>query len=73
MPLQDYGGEIYGSRPQTRMGPLKTPPAINSTIKALLEGSRDTESPLGVEEVRIMSNSRQLLIISNISIVTCSR
>ena len=33
------------------MGPLRTPPAINSTIKALLEGARDSESPLGIEEV----------------------
>ena len=39
------------SRPQNRMGPPKTPPAINSTIKALLEGESESETPLAVQEV----------------------
>jgi len=33
------------------MGPLKAPPAINATIKNLLEGGACDDGNLGVEEV----------------------
>lgn len=58
---QEEGAEeigLYQTRPQTRMGPLRTPPAINATIKALLESDTNDQNPLGIEEVCTAHNSR---------------
>lgn len=53
--------ELHQMRPQTRMGPMRAPAAINPTIKALLEGSHEMEAALGVEEVVASSRDAQFL------------